>query len=341
MRLRATTTIVLLILLICGCIADQRSGQCFHPQSLCFHNESASDSLSRLTNPALGADPPFPPPPPPPNFDGNDAIWDKAVCRGRNILKAMLLDEEDSSEMLKWPYTQSPWDGELVAELAEWGYSERKYTDSECDFSNHYFFGKALEELNIDPKPADLGGPTQCFHLRHYNGPTVERDQDGDLPPIREQTYKVNQKTYRVSSIYIHFWSSVTDACLQSTGAFSRMGVNGRDGIIYFIHRMSPESAQQSWSKDDLPKLRSTSDLAWGLWNRVAKPDNLKNIRYFVSTNVVNPDTAYDIVPRALREKGVQSGHAQQWPGTAFKFGDDGEADLESSLALLGEFPLP
>jgi len=91
------------------------------------------------------------------------------------------------------------------------------------------------------------------------------------------------------------------------TGAYSPVGINRQDGIVYFLHRRSPEEgAEILWelpedTKPDstaLPKLRSSSDLAFGLWNRVPAPDGEK-IEKFMSVNIVNED-AEEIVKHAL-----------------------------------------
>jgi hypothetical protein len=97
----------------------------------------------------------------------------------------------------------------------------------------------------------------------------------------------------------------VTDRSLQATGAYARFGVNAKDGIVYFIHRKSPESTDSQRGKDELPKIRSSSDLAWGMWNRADVPHHdIKNIKYFVAVNIINPATAYNIIPKALRLRG-------------------------------------
>ena len=83
------------------------------------------------------------------------------------------------------------------------------------------------------------------------------------------------------------------------------MGINRNDGILYFINRKSPEKATADlWGladdevdPDELPKLCSSSDMAWGLWNRV--PGEQK-INMIFSCEIVNEDTQDIIIPRAL-----------------------------------------
>jgi hypothetical protein len=55
------------------------------------------------------------------------------------------------------------------------------------------------------------------------------------------------------------------------TGAYSKIGINAKDGVIYFLQRKSPDKAAQDlWHvvepvDAELPKLRASSDIAWGL----------------------------------------------------------------------------
>lgn len=120
------------------------------------------------------------------------------------------------------------------------------------------------------------------------------------------------------------------------TGAYSRVGINRQDGIVYFLHRRSPEKgAEILWELSEnikaepagLPKLRSSSDLAFGLWNRVPAP-NGKKIEKFMSVNIVNED-AEEIIKRALEQAEVDD--VQGWPGTDFDMTSDG------GKALLGK----
>jgi hypothetical protein len=207
MNLRMTTTIVLLLALICHVIAEKPSRECHFPQALCVQNISTSETLSELTEPAIGADPPpppmpfFPPPPPPPVFDDSEE-WTKAVCRGTNLLKAMVLDEAETSRLLQWPYAESPWDGDLRETLGKWGYSQEEYADEACDFGEKYKFDTALQALGIDSKPADQGGSNHCFYLKHNDGPSVHLGPDGKMPPVKEQKYTVDGKKYPVSRIW-------------------------------------------------------------------------------------------------------------------------------------------
>jgi hypothetical protein len=104
---------------------------------------------------------------------------------------------------------------------------------------------------------------------------------------------------------------------------------------VYFLHRLSPEkSAEILWNNPSpdpaaLPKIRSSSDLVFGLWNRVAAPNGNK-IEKFISMNVINED-AEEIIKRALKTVHVED--VQPWPGTDFDMmGDAGKALLGESF---------
>jgi hypothetical protein len=134
----------------------------------------------------------------------SDPIWHKAHCRGAALVKAMSLDEHESTMMLEWPYTQSPWDGDLKLELRKWGYLDDDYfhaqVDDSCDFTK-YYMKSAFDALGIDPRSALQGGPNHCFELQHGYGPAVILDEDGGIPPLPEQRYEVDGKMYKVRRV--------------------------------------------------------------------------------------------------------------------------------------------
>ena len=113
-------------------------------------------------------------------------------------------------------------------------------------------------------------------------------------------------------------------------------------GIVYFLHRESPEeAAKKLWEVDtvpaaDLPHLRSSSDIAWGMWNRVAGASHLQDIKYFLAASVMNKESEPIIIPRALKAVGVADGIPKQWPGTDVIVGADGE-EGKAALALIGK----
>lgn len=107
---------------------------------------------------------------------------------------------------------------------------------------------------------------------------------------------------------------------MQVTSGHFTIGVNPRHGIIYFLNRASPASAARylwdvpSVKPDELPALRSSSDIAWGLWRR--QSDHLWNINYFFSVDVINVETC-KIIARAVANRGYS--HISAWPGISFE----------------------
>ncbi|KAH9882553.1 hypothetical protein J1614_000789 [Plenodomus biglobosus] len=240
----------------------------------------------------------------------------------------MTLSEDESSALLSWPYTQSPFDGDLKAELRTWGYLDddtvHEQSDAQCDFDSWHHVNRAFAALSVDTRSKGMGGENHCFFVRHADGPAVIKGQDGTVGPPEEQRYIVDGKTYKI------------------TNAYSRIGINRKAGIVYFLHRKSPEhAAAELWGLDpdttpdaaELPKIRASSDLAWGLWNRVPGED-VKHITMFMAFGIVNDDTASVIIPRALQAAGVDE--VDKWPGTDFVVGEGGAEMEEATMALIG-----
>lgn len=124
------------------------------------------------------------------------------------------------------------------------------------------------------------------------------------------------------------------------TGAHFSIGVNPIAGIVFFLNRRSArEAVKMYWgyaaTNEQLPALRSSSDIAWGFWNR-GNWGKLGEVRAFMSLMVVNTDTLR-IIHRVLEmgQAGLKEGRrgiegVRPWPGTTF-----GVDDIEGQ-ALLG-----
>jgi hypothetical protein len=116
------------------------------------------------------------------------------------------------------------------------------------------------------------------------------------------------------------------------------MILNRQQGIIYFSSRTSPENgAKNLWQVDtvnpeDLPALRSSSDIAWGFWNRL---QGLTAVKYFMSMTVVNGETRkmmrlaheYYTPPKDTQKPGKW---CPRWPGITWA------SDTEEYRAVLG-----
>lgn len=124
----------------------------------------------------------------------------------------------------------------------------------------------------------------------------------------------------------------------QVTDAEFTIGVNAQDGIIFFINLVSPvQGAKKLWyqqdpPKDALPGIRSSSDVAWGLWNRAcnALGKDIKNIKKFMSLTITNDETSEVIYEALRRVKPTPLEDPAQWPGTTW------DTTSEEGQALLG-----
>ena len=101
-------------------------------------------------------------------------------------------------------------------------------------------------------------------------------------------------------------------------------------------NRQSPAtSAQALWglqnppANDELPALKSSSDIMWGLWN-LASPNNVGGIKYILSTPVINDETVA-IIKKILEDNCLDLDELMTWSGCEFG------SDEPEYLALLGK----
>ncbi|KAJ4353617.1 Mitochondrial import inner membrane translocase subunit tim8 [Didymosphaeria variabile] len=250
----------------------------------------------------------------------NEEVFNDARLKGRQLASGMVAN----SYFLPHIMPLSPWDGELRAELQLWGWAETERPEK-CDFRNgvgrlglETAFANLVDVRGIqgiNPRPSNEGSGTVCHLIRHYDSPAVlNRPAAGHpWPPRGQQVYNVNAREYTV------------------TGAFFTIAVNRAAGLIAFIDRRSPvKAAEDLWNRkpsdDELPALRATSDVAWGLWNRRQGPDNpgLGRIKYFLIGPIVNYETTKIIMEICDEDR------APLWPGLDFNFPE------QQALALLG-----
>jgi hypothetical protein len=96
--------------------------------------------------------------------------------------------------------------------------------------------------------------------------------------------------------------------------------------------RSPAKAARTLWlrapKEEELPHIRSFSDIAWAYWNRAAV-DDLKNIKYFLVTMIINTETNQH-VKRALQGLNPPKDEANGWPGAKF------DVDSDAGKALLG-----
>jgi len=139
--------------------------------------------------------------------------WNKAWCKGGKLLQAMIKDEAQATPFVD--PVRSKWDGDLRSPFRTWGYNEvTEEYDYLCYFGPGIKGGhnvqRAFEELGIGIESSSKGGPNQCFHIEHMNGPTVIRPPSNEMPPEDDQFYnaggrrlKVGKSTKSYRSVYV------------------------------------------------------------------------------------------------------------------------------------------
>lgn len=128
----------------------------------------------------------------------DDTLWDTCKCRGEKITQASLQDKEIAKNFVS--PIDSPWEGTMEEELKLWGYMQPKGATVYCDFSSTE---KEFSAMGIDTKFKERTkeGKNRCYQAHHSRG--------GPRGKVREQTYEVKKKTYRVSKG--PYWLTVTD----------------------------------------------------------------------------------------------------------------------------------
>ncbi|KAJ8112784.1 hypothetical protein OPT61_g4923 [Boeremia exigua] len=256
-----------------------------------------------------------------------DTEWEKAWCKGGKFSQAMIRNEDQAAAYVT--PVRSPWDGNLVQQFRTWGYREIENHRSDlCDFGpDQHNLQRAFTDLGIDTASSADGGPNQCFYVEHKYGPTVQRPPNGQWPDPSQQYYMVGEKR------------------LRETQAYSTIGINPTAGALFFLNRLSPaKAAQETWNlpevrKEWLPALASSSDHAWGFWNR-ASAGNLGNVKKIFACMITNEITlaliehalkTYPLGPGEVRPRGVE-----KWPGTTFPMRYDAAQALLGSPNGLG-----
>lgn len=255
---------------------------------------------------------------------GDDGLWTLSIARGTKLMNGMRGSDAEAANLYGLERTaESPFDGGLIAELRAWGYNDNtdalaKQADPECNFDSRdgHMLKKAFADLAIGTKSKNQGGPNQCFSIEHFNGPAVKLGDDGKMPAKADQRYEVCGKEYRI------------------TGAEHTIGVNAEAGAVYAIQLSSAaKAARRLWKRapltEELPAIRSVSDIAWAFWNRAHSAQSLQNVKYLFVTMVINKETNQH-VKRALGTLSPPRDEPDGWPGHDFGL------DTDAGKALLG-----
>jgi hypothetical protein len=115
-------------------------------------------------------------------------LWNTCKCRGEKITQASL-EDKDTAKNLVTPI-DSPWEGTMEEELKLWGYAQPKGATVYCDFSSTETEFRAMG-IDTNFKERTKNGQNQCYQAHHSKG--------GPRGKVKEQTYEVEKKIYRVS----------------------------------------------------------------------------------------------------------------------------------------------
>lgn len=196
-----------------------------------------------------------------------------------------------------------------------WGWADADYQYTDAQFKGIYGDGwiNAMKDRGIGIEPwTDVWS----YHFSH--GAKGVRDEHGQPIPMNEQQYSAYGRNYPV------------------TGAQAKFGVQDRAGAIFVSTAVSPTTAYKELygkniNPNDLPALRSLSDLLWAGWIRGSNPHvgnpNPANLNYMFMIWIVNSETL-SIMKKALASRGKTK--PSVWPG------DDFDTSTPEGAALLG-----
>ena len=126
----------------------------------------------------------------------DDALWHAAKCKGAKLLFGTTQNAPEAARFVN--PINSPWDGEMRHELAEWGWKDGvSDPDTECNVD---FLKTILGYLRTTTGSHLYGGPNYCFSVKHCDSDAILKDENGNMPPRNDQYYDYNGRLYRVSS---------------------------------------------------------------------------------------------------------------------------------------------
>ena len=108
---------------------------------------------------------------------------------------------------------------------------------------------------------------------------------------------------------------------MQITGATFQFALNAEAGMITLINVISPSwVAKRLWGRpaltSELPQVRSMSDVAWGMWNRISG-GNVKSIKYLMTAMIMNIETR-EVIREAHGTLEPKRSETAVWPGYDF-----------------------
>lgn len=257
----------------------------------------------------------------------DEDAWSLSIARGTKLLTGMTSSDASAAALYGLPTTaESPFDGDLTSTLREWGFNDntpamQQLHDPECNMNSAdgHMLARAFADLGLDTNSKAKGGTNECFQLEHFGGQTILKKEDGTTPEKKEQYYEVCGTKYRV------------------TGAELTIGVNAAGGAVFALNLASAaKSARRLWGVkpeiEQLPHIRSVSDVSWAFWNRAVAGTpgaDLRDVKYFFVNMIINKETNQH-VRRAMKTLVPPLDGPVGWPGHDFTM------ESEAGRALLG-----
>ncbi|KAF2255978.1 hypothetical protein BU26DRAFT_12892 [Trematosphaeria pertusa] len=220
------------------------------------------------------------------------------VCKGINFLDAFPDTDEGAGSLWK-PKLPSAHSSYTWPDLGAWGYNIYLCDPHGRDFtSNNLGLDRALRELGMSDKATEEGGRIRCLHVHH-----------GDIMaryPHNNQRIPEDVQSYRGPDNRVR----------RVTGAYFVIGINADEGAIFTINVKGPSyTAPERFPPvpfDQLPNLRASSDVMWGLWKRYAPANTINNLKWYFVVGIVN-DPTRSVLIRAMNELNEE---LKPYPGT-------------------------
>ncbi|KAF2727802.1 hypothetical protein EJ04DRAFT_570066 [Polyplosphaeria fusca] len=216
----------------------------------------------------------------------NDDEWNSLHCKGERLYAAMGASDEDAPKALNWDGKSTARSDfmNFPAEFTKWGFDVRDNGNEAVGASSQGLV-KALEGLGLSTKTAD------------WKSYSVDHGMCGDECPdgkqINGRTYYCTQAEYQIAINSVKNTLIIFDENSPFHAVKTECrNYNTPDSDIEFD--ISPTSK-------DLPALKRTSDIIWGVWKQFAGGNKLDQI---IVHNIVNGATQ-NALRRANKQVGV------------------------------------
>jgi hypothetical protein len=252
---------------------------------------------------------------PPP---ADDSVWNRAVCKGRNLLAAIRETDQEAAGRYQPPppgmTVQSPFKNYPQA-FIDWGWSQYDAVntiDEKYGYMDWHGWGiaDALKGLGVSDKVVDDDDGRMLVAWMHH-GPAWD---GGHFQDVKGKPYTHDGKQYKFTDAHFVY------------------AINSEEGAILALDLKGPATVVD-WPKSELPGLHSGSDIMYGVWKSMLEGHAADSLRYYGVVGITNVDTK-GIIVRAVEDMDTEH-YIQEWPGELINAGTGDNVD-ERFLALLG-----